>query len=257
MERPAHVLQRTVHDLTAALREEKKLDEMSFYRIQRQIDTAPHDEWREYAFALFAHLTGNKDDALEHFGKSMALVPHEAVAYNYLLCLKCYVPHREHIETSVLLGLEFKSVRIMNQAYQDSVELLDFKKAENIIRLCEKFSPDAGDKMRNDISEMRSDMEKFMSYGNLAVSDVHDIAHDMVDVANANGARIVSGQFMQIKEHEVNAYTLYVCGVSAETMADMQFQLADKLAERDNLSPVNFSAGYMDGGPLECSHASK
>ncbi|EJP2451562.1 hypothetical protein NU009_004929 [Salmonella enterica] len=145
----------------------------------------------------------------------------------------------------------------MSQAYKGSIEILDFEKAGNIVGLCGQFSPDAGDKMRNDMNEMRSDMEKFMAYGNLTASDVHDIAHDMVEVANTNGARIVFSQFMQMKEHGVNAYTLYVSGISTETMADMQFQLADKLAERDNLSPVNFSAGYMDGEHLERSYASK
>ncbi|HAE4962985.1 TPA_asm: hypothetical protein GNC68_000850 [Salmonella enterica subsp. salamae serovar 18:z10:z6] len=255
MEQPAHALQKVIQDLTDVIRGTGKLDEVSFHRMRKQIDSSHPNEWREYAYALLAMSVQNKDEAFKYFRNSMALAPHEVVAYNYLLCLKRYAPHYEHISTSLQLGLEFKSVRIMSQAYKGSIEILDFEKAENIIGLCSQFSPDEGDRMRNDINEIRSDMEKFMAYGNLAVSDVHDIAHDMVEVANANGARIVFSQFMQMKEHGVNAYTLYVSGISAETMADMQFQLADKLAERDNLSPVSFSAGYMDGESLEHSYA--
>ncbi|EBK8622194.1 hypothetical protein DV583_09190 [Salmonella enterica] len=257
MEQPAHALQQVIKDLTDVIRGDRKLDEISFHRMRNQIDESYKDEWREYAYALLATSVAKEDEALKHFTNSMKLAPHEAVAYNYLLCLKRYAPHHEHISESLQLGLEFKSVRIMNQAYKGSIEILDFEKAENIVGLCGQFSPDAGDRMRNDINEMRSDMEKFMAYGNLTASDVHDIAHDMVEVANTNGARIVFSQFMQMKEHGVNAYTLYVSGISTETMADMQFQLADKLAERDNLSPVNFSAGYMDGEHLERSYASK
>ncbi|HAZ3637936.1 TPA: hypothetical protein J1Z65_004010 [Escherichia coli] len=251
MEKTELLVHGIVNILTDTIRGERRLDEMTFYRIQKQLETAPHDEWREYAYALLSQLVKDKESTIRHFRDSLSMAPHEPVAYNYLMCLKCFVPHCVHMETSIQLAREFKSVRILKEAYRDCIEMLSFERAEDVIRLCVQFSPEEGENMRNDINEVRASMEKFMLYGNMNEADVRAIANDMIDVANANEARIVSSEFVQIKEHWVNSFTMYVCGVTAETMADMQFQLADKLAVRNNLSPVNFSAGFMDGDALE------
>jgi tetratricopeptide (TPR) repeat protein len=241
MPKPALKADELGNQLLDMLMQERKLSEMSFYAILRDIDKLNDNSAGDYLKALANAIYGRRDEAVSYFDKAMRHGD-EVYDINYLIYLHDKGLVRKAVEVADLIGDKYISLILCLHAFETNLFLgkIDsaLKYSSRYIKMAE---PKDAQVMRDNASKAYSRINYFKELSGFNDNDFQLLSSLAVDVLEGKELKPRAMRFCVVKEENVNAYIISLPTNDAELISEINFEIAMKMAEHDSLLGKNFS----------------
>ncbi|HCI6075089.1 MAG: hypothetical protein E6235_09240 [Anaerococcus vaginalis] len=231
-------------ELIDVLKAKVKIDEFTFRKYLREIDSLNDRFSDDYLKALAYAAFGLKDDAVHFFEASLSWGV-DTYAMNYAIYLSEFGTHKELREVVNRLITKYGSKTMLTFGWETN---LFTGNIETALHYADRFIAIADEKdaeaMKNDAHGIAIESEKFRQKAGLTEDEYKDIAQKMIDVADNYGIRASSISFYFVAEEKTAAYILTLKTDDIDVIADMNIDIAFSLAENENLAGKRFSVWY-------------
>ncbi|WP_340617467.1 hypothetical protein [Xenorhabdus entomophaga] len=235
-------------ELTDALARGDSVTEFEFRRYLKDIEKYSSGLESVYLKALANGLANKKDKAVEHFEKVLQIPNIDyAISYagNYLAYINQRGSFSERKEVAQRLARQYESPSFCFMAYQSNIFSGDVSGADEFYKKYIKLSQEKeSELLSKDFQGAKLKLQEFRDGSGLSEEQVVILANSIIQVIDANDVHVHRIEIISNKVHEerVNIYNMSVLTDDVELLAEMNFQLAYKLAEYDELLDKKFSA---------------
>ncbi|MFN7050144.1 hypothetical protein ACK4QX_20880 [Proteus mirabilis] len=257
---PIHKSDELLESMESWLSNQNFITEFRLMGLLKDIDNYFSGLRKNYAKALAYSLIKDLKKAEYYFELSLQ-IPDAHYATNYMAIVNNYGSIIKTKELSERFAEEYESISFSTLAFESSLYLSDMERAEYYIQKAIKLSNDEDRmKLKDDFESANLALSRFKEKAGFEKDEAKLLSSIIMNILESNNIRIkgISYIYEQNHEEKLNTYIVTAQCEDPSKIADMNMDLAFKLAEYDELLDKNFSAiirgcsTNTDGGIAPC-----